>query len=282
MYLAHRNGENDEEEKYCVTADESPAVHDRCRECGDSVCNRALAYITAGCWFTDSCWCWPGCSYWLDGSTEGEVMSDRSKEDWDRILNQAEACNVDEELFKPVEENIPIDWKEVGIILAAYGAMGLLVAATFWMAGFSPEAKAAKFHVDEPKVFLDINIASKHSQELYWLEGDVDGTPFNEDNAGLGIRYELTEVLDVSVGFYDNSFYNTSVYAGMELHTPRKHWVSVGVAMAAVSGYAGTPTATPLIFLPVVQLGPPQMGARFGHMPIGEVKFTTFQLYVGF
>jgi hypothetical protein len=65
------------------------------------------------------------------------IMSDLNKEDWDRILNQAEVCDEDEactvyeELFKPVEENIPVDWKEVGILLAVYGTIGLLVAATF-------------------------------------------------------------------------------------------------------------------------------------------------------
>jgi hypothetical protein len=159
-------------------------------------------------------------------------------------------------------------------VLVAYLGFGLFVAAVFLMAGCG-SAQAA-----EDMWTVDFNVASVHSQENYYIDGAA--TPFNEDNQGLGIRYGLTDHVDVMAGFYDNSFHKTSVYAGVEWHTSREYLVSVGVAVAAVTGYSGTPTETPLIFLPVVQLGQPEIGMRFGHMPVGEVKFTTFQLYLGF
>jgi hypothetical protein len=158
---------------------------------------------------------------------------------------------------------------------------------------------------DKPKWFIDFNVASFHNQEFFYTEEErtvtsynpylnpndpyqtytyteVVETPFNEDNFGLGVRYEAHENLDVSVGFYDNSFYNTSVYAGVEVHTKRERWISVGASLALVSGYSGTPTETIMFVLPMVQIGPPQIGARIGYMPFGEVKFGTMQFYVGF
>lgn len=155
---------------------------------------------------------------------------------------------------------------------------------------------------DDPKWFIDFNVASFHNQDLFYTEETKTGyinnpylgiegeytytetvaTPFNEDNFGIGIRREVHENLDISVGFYDNSFYKTSVYAGIEVHTKRDRWISVGAALALVSGYSGTPTETIMFVLPMVQIGPPQMGARIGYMPFGEVKFGTVQFYLGF
>jgi hypothetical protein len=181
------------------------------------------------------------------------------------------------------------------VIIAALAAMSL---------------NAQAFRVsDNPKWFIDFNVASFHNQEFFYTEETKTGvnrpfmldsnggfyygyeeytytetvaTPFNEDNFGIGVRYQAYENLDLSVGFYDNSFYKTSVYAGIEVHTKRDRWISVGAALALVSGYSGTPTESVMIFLPIVQIGPPQIGARIGYMPVGETKFGTLQFYLGF
>ena len=68
-------------------------------------------------------------------------VSDKSKADWDRIMNTSEVGCIDEaeleRLTAPIEDSMPaIYWKELGAIVAAYGAMGLFVAACFAMAGF--------------------------------------------------------------------------------------------------------------------------------------------------
>ena len=155
---------------------------------------------------------------------------------------------------------------------------------------------------DHPKWFFDFNVASYHNQDLFYTEEtfersymspyrvepikytvtEIVETPFNENNFGIGIRYEVRPNIDLSVGFYDNSFYKTSIYAGAEFHTLRSRWISIGVAFGLVSGYQGTPTPSTFLVLPVVQLGPPQMGVRLGYMPVGEVKFGTMQFYLGF
>lgn len=65
------------------------------------------------------------------------LISDKSKADWDRIINTSEVGCIDEaeleRLTAPVEDSMPaIYWKELGAVLAAYGAMGLFVAACIW------------------------------------------------------------------------------------------------------------------------------------------------------
>lgn len=184
-------------------------------------------------------------------------------------------------------------FQELPLIIVMHVIMLSFVLSVF------AASKANAFEVrDKPTVFLDFNIASKHSQDHYYVEEPVyyqahpmyDHLPdthmvkyqFNEDNAGLGIRYQVHENIDISLGFYDNSYHKTSVYVGAEAHTSRKRLISIGIALATVSGYSDTPTETPLLLLPVVQIGPPQIGARIGYIPFGEIKFTTFQMYLGF
>ncbi len=137
---------------------------------------------------------------------------------------------------------------------------------------------------DDPKVFIDLHVTSVHSQANYYLDvGDrTEETPFNKNNGGIGLRYQVEDFLDVTAGFYKNSFYNTSVYLGGEIHSSRKSFVSVGLAAALITGYIGTPTSTPVIALPIVQIGVPQVGIRVGYMPFGIARFATFSLYVGF
>lgn len=142
--------------------------------------------------------------------------------------------------------------------------------------------QAKAFEVsNNPEYFVDFNIASFHDQDQ-WYDDKGQAHDFNEDNMGIGLRKPLTEHIDVSVGFYDNSFHKTSVYTGLEWHTKRTRLVSLGIAAALVSGYTDTPTPTILMFLPVVQLGPPQIGVRVGYMPLGKAKFSTMQFYLGF
>ena len=143
---------------------------------------------------------------------------------------------------------------------------------------------------DNPKVFIDLHVTSFHSQDNWYLiEQYQDGTetiteiPFNENNIGIGVRWQIEEFLDTSIGFFKNSFHNTSFYVGGEIHTPRDYFVSVGFTVALVTGYTGQiPTETPIIAMPIVQIGVPKFGVRIGYKPFGIVKFGTLSFYVGF
>ena len=143
---------------------------------------------------------------------------------------------------------------------------------------------------DKPKVFIDLHVTSFHSQDNWYKVGKVVGhphatttteVPYNENNAGIGLRWPTAEFLDTSVGVFKNSYNNTTVYLGGELHTSRDYFVSVGVMAAFVTGYSGN-IPTPIIGLLLLQIGVPQFGVRVGYMPIGEVKFGTMSFYVGF
>lgn len=151
---------------------------------------------------------------------------------------------------------------------------------------------------EESQIYIDLHVTSWHNQENFYTEVPVYyrahpmyhnepktqtiATPFNSNNGGIGIRGELEDWLDVGFGFYKNSFYKTSVYGGIEIHTSRKRFVSLGLTLMAVSGYMDTPTPTPVIVMPVINLGIPEIGMRVGYMPFGEVPFATMSFYVGF
>src|SRR4030065_2163979 len=61
-------------------------------------------------------------------------------------------------------------------------------------------------------VFLDVNGFSKHTQETFVYQGQQE--TFNGDNAGLGVTAALSKHIDLKVGFYDNSYFHTTVYGG--------------------------------------------------------------------
>jgi len=137
-------------------------------------------------------------------------------------------------------------------------------------------------------MFVDLHMTSFHSQENYYEDYETDeGTktttiPFNEENFGIGVRYQLEDFLDVSVGFFKNSFYNTSVYLGGEVYTSRQRLISIGLAVGLVSGYRGTTIDTPVMVMPIMQVGVPEIGVRIGVVPFGVVPFATVSLYAGF
>jgi len=74
--------------------------------------------------------------------------------------------------------------------------------------------------------FLDINLGSKHTSQR-----SASSRPYNENNHGLGYTTS-----DYTVGFYHNSYYKTSVYAGLIFQQPFRY-VNVGVIMGGITGY---------------------------------------------
>jgi hypothetical protein len=142
------------------------------------------------------------------------------------------------------------------------------------------------------ELWLDVHLLSNHSADYYYDGCDRRAyddrnicqvkRPFNENNLGLGLGYELNRYVELGVGFYENSYYNTSVYAGGDVHiplvaTPRGH-VKLGAAIAFVTGYENTPTQTPILFLPTLTVGNEHVRAKIGFAPVGEVTFYTLSV----
>lgn len=132
-------------------------------------------------------------------------------------------------------------------------------------------------HASEGDYYLDVHLVSKHSQSYYY---DNAGKPqqFNEQNLGIGLAYQFSPSWRVGGGFYDNSYHKTSAYLGVEGNVQLYKYMWAGVAVAAVTGYQGTPTQTPLIFLPMITVGNERVRAKIGIAPIGEIQFMTFTL----
>ena len=125
---------------------------------------------------------------------------------------------------------------------------------------------------------LDLNLASRHSRDNY-------GTgAYNEDNFGLGVAYAWRNDWDLKLGFFDNSYDKTSVYAGAIWHKDfyRGNWtIAPGVGLLLVTGYENTPEDAPVVaplLLPAVSIGHRAMRANIGYVPFGKVDFFTFQL----
>ena len=97
--------------------------------------------------------------------------------------------------------------------------------------------------------WLDINVASKHSEQRYIWERRV--REYNEKNLGLGATYELTEWCEVKGGWFENSYERTSVYALLNAKWNRwryRGWfLAPGLAAGIVSGYDNTPERTGVI-----------------------------------
>ena len=114
-------------------------------------------------------------------------------------------------------------------------------------------------------VFLDVNGFSKHSQETFVYQGQQE--TFNGDNAGLGVTAALSKHIDLKVGFYDNSYFHTTVYGGVNVKTEfsfgQMKFVP-GVTVGLATGYDNTPMHSGLFQLYVI----PNIGIRFGSIGV--------------
>jgi len=130
--------------------------------------------------------------------------------------------------------------------------------------GFAPLATA-------DDLYLDINGFSKHSSEYYSYQGEKN--KYNSVNPGLGITMNIAKYADVFAGFYDNSYYQTSVYAGVNLKVPftiSEIGIAPGVAVGGISGYEDTPLETQKIsalVLPNLVFSYRNAGIRISYVP---------------
>lgn len=141
---------------------------------------------------------------------------------------------------------------------------------------------------------LDVNGLSRHMESHYTDSGRT--YHYNQTNNGLGASIEwdgwrrwLDEpVLDVDVtfGFYENSYDDTSFYVGTFVHREFSHgdWiVAPGIKVLLLSGYDDSPQDAPAVFpLPLlgVEFGHRALKLHLGVLPFGEVPVATLQLQV--
>ena len=150
---------------------------------------------------------------------------------------------------------------------------------------------------------VDINGVSKHSENRYFEDGQ--SRKYNETNMGLGGSVEwlgwnrlvrqspwtqwIAEAridVDIKAGFFDNSYDETSFYAGPFFHRDMgtEDWkFAPGLAVLMVTGYDDTPEDAPPIFpLPVFSLefGHKALKFNLGYIPWGEVDLFTLQLQI--
>ena len=157
----------------------------------------------------------------------------------------------------------------------------------------------ADAHSVQGQYWGEYHVGSNHSQKYYYLKtpncyiGRVDGKrhcfagertvrhEFNENNTGGGISYEVTNNFEVGAGFFKNSFGNTAVYGGVDFHTSRARYVSVGVSLGPITGYKDTIMDTHWMILPNVVFGNDRVRTKIGYIP-GDVSVTTLTVGIGF
>jgi len=136
---------------------------------------------------------------------------------------------------------------------------------------------------NQPKLWLDLNIYSWHSKD-YYIENDTK-KEFSKSNPGVFLRYEVHKNLDIGAGLFYHSYEEWTPALGIEVHTSRSKWVSIGTIIGYAPGYKDTPQNTVMFVLPIVQIQTPTLpalGMRIGYSPFGEVDFGTVQLTLGF
>ena len=134
------------------------------------------------------------------------------------------------------------------------------------------------------ELYLDLNLASSHAKSGYYENGKK--IPYNERNLGLGLTYSYHENLDFKVGFYENSYEKTSIYAGAQPHinllNDNRLTLEGGLMFGVVSGYEEEDNAgieigggLNVIILPTIRIGYDFVFLNIGYLP-GAVA--TFQL----
>jgi len=108
-------------------------------------------------------------------------------------------------------------------------------------------------HVYAIEGWMNLHLGSNHLQPDYVQDGKLHD--YNEKNFGIGLAIPVSSKLDVVSGFYENSYNNTSVYAGVNYHTADNYGFSVGVNSGLATGYDGTPyTKDKVVFMVVPHL----------------------------
>lgn len=107
-----------------------------------------------------------------------------------------------------------------------------------------------------------VPLTSKHISTKY---------SYNENNLGLGYKYQLTNEVYVAGGFYKNSIYKTSVFTNIGYDYKIVKHLKIGTEIGGVSGYTKA-TWLPYIRPTVTLLLYKNTSCRFSYLPKASSK----------
>lgn len=143
----------------------------------------------------------------------------------------------------------------------------------------------------EGDLWLDINVASYHTSSEYCYEGKCKD--YNQFNYGGGVSYDLDNTFELTGGYFRNSYYKNSFYAGTKI----KHdfpvnglIITPGVIVGGITGYDDTEVngkKIQPIGLPTLGISNNKFRAVIGYLPVkiigaGSADVFTLQLGVKF
>jgi len=124
----------------------------------------------------------------------------------------------------------------------------------------------------EKDLWLDVNVGSYHSTSEYCEKDKCK--KYNQFNYGLGLSYEISKSLELTGGYFRNSFDKNSFYAGTKI----KHdfvvngfTISPGVVISITTGYNNTTvnaSRMQLFGMPTISVSYSRFRGVFGILPL--------------
>lgn len=122
--------------------------------------------------------------------------------------------------------------------------------------------------------WLDVHLTSFHSNRTY-IDQSGNDVEYNQNNFGLGLSLPVNSYIDARAGFFENSYDNTTVYAGADFHTNSNKLISAGINAGLASGYKNTPaktsTLTPML-VPCLTFKVKNFRTQIGYIPAIDPK----------
>jgi len=129
----------------------------------------------------------------------------------------------------------------------------------------------------EGDFWIDVNVASYHAGSNGYCYNGICND-FNQFNYGLGVSYEMDNLVEWTGGFFRNSYDKNSMYGGIKLNhnfDVGRFDVTPGILIGGVTGYDETEVeAAPLqlVALPSVSVSYKRIRGVFGVAPVGLVS----------
>ena len=149
----------------------------------------------------------------------------------------------------------------------------------------------------EPTSWIEIHLASHHtSADAFWTE--EERLPLNVKNYGIGFTAPINnhEYFSYTFGGFENSYYTTSLYGGVDMHGAHTPGFNGGLILGILSGYgeystSSTSTADSKRFgsdgaiipmmLPYIAYRYKMINAKVGAFPTGGVDGLTLTFSIG-
>ncbi|MHB0978435.1 MAG: hypothetical protein ACYC1K_03500 [Minisyncoccota bacterium] len=124
------------------------------------------------------------------------------------------------------------------------------------------------------ELYIDINGKAWHDNKTYRYEKQTFN--YNENNLGLGLTYSIHKYIEISTGYYYNSFRRNTLYGAAKLKYDIKYkafTITPGLGLGLVTGYEDTPVKADIIqpvVIPVLRIVYEKVGLTIGYLPKTE------------